>query len=495
MPIETGPRSIYRNLCSEDDPPRSVAICPQRRCVAFGCSSGIELHWIDALTGQDLNRWFPLTVPSDYLYFLPPRRSVDSAKKLRLISSAASPSERPAIAERQTGGRSRTSPYWEGLTRSLSQVDDPDCSEIIRSSMFRYPEIGRRVPSGRMDVSDHYRAIPLSDGYHVLFTDPTTGLLCLGSDAPVGGPTKLLRKIWFEGPPGQGSPIAYVGGSDLSSGVRVVATYGTREQQSIWFFTVPHDIFLDSQNGSASLLGTTFTKLTSTQSSLEAQWAPWWPDGLQEWFDHAPNPGAGTYPRSVWPVKIRGQQVGTCKGLVDVAIASCPEMPVWAFSKDGTATCWKMDTGSSDEMRKHFVARDGRVKEINSDIDSSMTRSDFPTPEILEPPLPLFQETLDGTVSWYGDSFRRDSRRNVPVPCQHCMDPGIDADGDVVMTDFDPSDHEISVEEVEHVRDIRSLEYEVFRDEMRRLERRLMATSHETIDEVFGIIRLELEIY
>jgi hypothetical protein len=35
MSIETGPRSLYRNICSDDDPPRSVAICPQRRCVAL----------------------------------------------------------------------------------------------------------------------------------------------------------------------------------------------------------------------------------------------------------------------------------------------------------------------------------------------------------------------------------------------------------------------------------------------------------------------------
>lgn len=56
VPIESGTSTFYRNLCSEDDPPRSVAICPQRRCVAFGCSAGIELHWIDALTGQSLSR-------------------------------------------------------------------------------------------------------------------------------------------------------------------------------------------------------------------------------------------------------------------------------------------------------------------------------------------------------------------------------------------------------------------------------------------------------
>jgi hypothetical protein len=56
IPIKSGTTTIYRHLCAEDDPPRSVSICPQRRCVAFGCSAGIELHWIDALTGQSLSR-------------------------------------------------------------------------------------------------------------------------------------------------------------------------------------------------------------------------------------------------------------------------------------------------------------------------------------------------------------------------------------------------------------------------------------------------------
>lgn len=93
MPTEASPPTLYTLICSPDDPPRSIAICPQRRCVAFGCSSGIELHWIDALTGEDLNRWFPLTAPSDHLYFLPPRTGVDSAKKLRLVSSQGTPRE------------------------------------------------------------------------------------------------------------------------------------------------------------------------------------------------------------------------------------------------------------------------------------------------------------------------------------------------------------------------------------------------------------------
>lgn len=170
IPVETGPCIIYRHLCSDDDPPRSVSICPQRRCAAFGCSAGIELHWVGALTGQYLNRWFPLTAPSDFLYFLPPRPRVDSAKRLRLISIAAHPSDRPSICRRFFSSRPTLSLFWRS---------------------FGFENRGPSYASGAANC-DHYRAVPLSDGYHVLFTDPASSKLFLGSDAPLGGPTKLL---------------------------------------------------------------------------------------------------------------------------------------------------------------------------------------------------------------------------------------------------------------------------------------------------------------
>lgn len=56
VPIQLGARRFYKNLCSIRDPPQSVAICPQRQCVAFGCKTGVELHWIDALRGTTLSR-------------------------------------------------------------------------------------------------------------------------------------------------------------------------------------------------------------------------------------------------------------------------------------------------------------------------------------------------------------------------------------------------------------------------------------------------------
>ena len=47
---DLGERATFRNICSRSDPPLSVAICPHKRCVAFGARIGIELHWVDGLT-------------------------------------------------------------------------------------------------------------------------------------------------------------------------------------------------------------------------------------------------------------------------------------------------------------------------------------------------------------------------------------------------------------------------------------------------------------
>jgi hypothetical protein len=219
VPAESGGYTFYRHLCSEDDPPRSVSICPQRRCIAFGCSAGIELHWIDALTGQSLSRWFPLTAPSDWLYFLPPRPGFESAKKLRLISSAAHPEDWPAISRQFFLGRSTTNSFWGSLGFE---------------SAFRHPG----SPS-----CDHYNAIPLSDGHHILFVDPVGGKLTFGCDAPLGGPMKLLRKVVFLPPEGETRPKLYSASADLSHGVSVVVTYGDK----IVFYRVPSDICRQSQ--------------------------------------------------------------------------------------------------------------------------------------------------------------------------------------------------------------------------------------------------------
>ncbi|KAK5943266.1 hypothetical protein PMZ80_004273 [Knufia obscura] len=92
---------------------------------------------------------------------------------------------------------------------------------------------------------DHYRAVPISDGAHMLFTDPATGLLCLGSDAPLGGPTKLMRKVCMippesHAPEGASALTCYQAGYDVRWGVRVVAAY---EDGRIILYNIPIDCF------------------------------------------------------------------------------------------------------------------------------------------------------------------------------------------------------------------------------------------------------------
>lgn len=46
----TGPAArqdlVYRNVCTSEDPPCSIAISSLRQCVAFGCRGGMELYWV-----------------------------------------------------------------------------------------------------------------------------------------------------------------------------------------------------------------------------------------------------------------------------------------------------------------------------------------------------------------------------------------------------------------------------------------------------------------
>lgn len=293
IPIESGSSTFYHHLCADEDPPRSVAICPQRQCVAFGCSAGIELHWIDAPTGQSLSRWFPLTAPSDYLYFLPPRPGVESAKKLRLISSAAHPTDRPALTRKFHVPRPTLSAFW---------------------ASFGMDTTGGRP--GRHS-SDHFRAVPLSDGHHVLFLDPAQGNLYLGCDAPFGSETKLLRKMLLV-PPDRTShiPQLYTAAEDLTWGPRVVASYNG----VIVLYSIPPDMFHLSR---AEQMSESQVLYTSTHHETNS-------DSWLQWLgqDYGPSRPERS---PVWPILIHGTRIGECKGVRELAVYTEPQLTVWAF--------------------------------------------------------------------------------------------------------------------------------------------------------------------
>ncbi|POR38101.1 F-box domain-containing protein [Tolypocladium paradoxum] len=342
-------------------------------------------------------RWFPLSSPSDFLYFLPARRGIDTAKKLRLISSAAglgNPLE--SLSDIVQGfsalllGSSGTA-VMSLVNTAQGQPSIQDMHSIIslpgqapRTRPIDFLEGGssdasffRKVSAGS---ADHYRAVPLSDGYHILFTDPLTGNLCLGTDAPVGSLTRLLRKVWFRPPAGVTLPvpILYAAGADTRHGVRVVATFSAggpvgspeseAEGQIVVFYTVPPDLFHDL---SPAIFQPLADQLDETGRRRVS--ASWHLDERYRAIDIFSEPFQNS---AVYPIDISGQPVAMCSNLTEIALDSSPEMIIWAFSAEGWAKTWAVDSGSFGPYMRTAVQRDGSVRRVDNDGDVAMAGSD-----------------------------------------------------------------------------------------------------------------------
>lgn len=332
MPIESGTSTFYRHLCSEDDPPRNVSICPQRRCVAFGCSAGIELHWIDALTGQSLSRWFPLTSPSDHLYFLSPRPGFESAKKLRLISSAAHPQDRPAIS-RKLFNNPTIGSFWGSL--------------------------GFESRSRQAQSCDHYHAVPLSDGHHVLFIDPSNDRLTLGCDAPFGGPSKLLRKVVFNPPGEQVVPRIYRAAADMSSGAQIAVVYG----DTVMLYSLPVEVLDLSRLEQAAESWEVYSAPPFSPAGRHRDhWLNWWDEPVA--VAPATRPEMENY-SPIWPVTVSGTEIGRFAGICELAVQMRPDVLVWAFTYTSLCRTWRLRNFVDPLVRSRLVIdRSGLPNEV-----------------------------------------------------------------------------------------------------------------------------------
>ena len=352
--------TYYHQICSDEDPPRSVAMCPKRSCVAYGCSRGIELHWIDALTGQDLSRWFPLTGPSDHLYFLPPRDGLDSPRRLRLISSAAHPTQRHDIAMK--------------FMAKVIQVDPNLTNSFWGTIGF---EASLPTIAGIVSDHDHYRAVPMSDGIHIMFADPDTGLLTLGSDTPAGDARRLTRKIIFL-PPTEGAiPLVYASTLDSTGSPKIVCGFG----DEIVLYSVPSDVLEMSRKAQKPCC------LSEADLKQAREWMRFWPKNDIP----ANHPGATdpTYidnpqPRAVFPLSLRGVPVGLLRGLQELSInTKTKRVTIWAFAANGDASVWQLDDGTpGSALTQRSVGRDGRVlASFTVDPDGDVLMQD-PTPAV-----------------------------------------------------------------------------------------------------------------
>ncbi|KAL8828805.1 MAG: hypothetical protein Q9191_002375 [Dirinaria sp. TL-2023a] len=409
IPVERGPRSIYSNVCSPEDPPRNVAICPQRRCVAFGCSAGIEIHWTDPSDGQNKTRWFPLVNPSDYLHFIPPRAGVDTLNRLRLASSVAHPSEQTALltkfAPQMLEGR-QDEMAWECTS---NMAFDP-CKE-----------------SPLTDQPNHYHAVPLSDGYHVLFTDVETGEVCLGSERPDADTSgsKFAKRAILQTANMNAVPKCYAAATELSWGVRIAVGYSNG---CVWLFSVPRDMFVAS---------------CSEAEHTQLEWLDQY-DTYEGKKEHAETSnGALTI---AWPMLIRGIEVAQVNELENVCVdASNGSVAVWGFSADGFLRRWDISSRLNISVRKLTVLSNGDIVGDEDDDGDWIMKNAPWVPSYTATP-PGYDGTNSATsfqtapnTSWQGISRRslENQASNVDSGYASATDGGSERDSGIDMMDTD----------------------------------------------------------
>ncbi|CAF9926133.1 MAG: hypothetical protein HETSPECPRED_006268 [Heterodermia speciosa] len=370
----------FYNICSADNPPISVAISPQRPCVAFGCSTGIDLRWKDPLSRREQNRWLRSDTSNEYLYFWPSRQG-DTSRQLRLISSVAPPDEKAEILERlapKEGEERENAQLWES-TGDLG-FHDPSQADRNRPS--------------------YYKSKPCSDGLHVIFLDAESGNVCLAmedQDAEAGG-ERFSRMAVFVRQGGQRfKPTCYAVATELSWGPRVVVGY---DDGSLFIFSVPADIFL--------------------AGSGNDHW-----NWLETWDAYAvTNEGGSDF--AVWPLEVKGVRVGHVDGLLDVAVqGDAGTVTVWAFSSLKKGFSWRIDTGRARPLRKLRVVNDEsglRVEDDGKDVEMGDA--------------PAFRRPsgfLDGTTSFV------DSARGTATSDISMQDVSEDDEGYFSANDDDPT--------------------------------------------------------
>ncbi|KAL3435533.1 hypothetical protein BDV09DRAFT_194751 [Aspergillus tetrazonus] len=357
-------RHFFYDVCSVHDPPLSISICPGYRCVAFGSESGIELRWVDQETNIDCRKYLPMSQPSEILHFMPNR--LDTPLEFRLISSLAGPGVEGCGCQTLSAGELHPSCPFHTM------------KEDVQTFSRWAPERKDQVGLVRTTQCHHYRAVPVNDGIHLLFVEPRSGYLCIGSDAPLDGPTCLTRALVcvppFKNNTPNGSqdapvPTVFASGSDLSWGLRIVAAYGNR----LVFYSVPLDVFnvlkkeRERQGDGVmadSDLARDFFLIQQVDSphreSLTSNQNEDWEFLLSVSY----RPTA-----MMWPFKIYGKEIGRVQNVVEISLQSSHGgARIWAFSASGETNIIDVDTFTSASQdaskfpcKSFTIGSDGRI--------------------------------------------------------------------------------------------------------------------------------------
>lgn len=400
LPLQAKLQSTHYNVGTADCPPRSVAICPHRSYVAFGSSSAIEIHNNDRSAKQNVRR-FALSTPSDYIYFLPPGDANDPRRKLRLISAASISDCHAGSLQDVLGGLGlNENDFTPQVPVIISRLETSELEEdalnvytIMEQQLFaslgpfanqrrEWTRTERILPRPRLATADNYRAVPLSDGSHILFTDPKTRYLSLVCDDPKWSRAGVVTKVKFVPPAAacESAPLMYAVGRDLAHGVRIAAVFPTTRwteglgfqpgEQILAFYTLPPDMFRD--------ISSTNSLLSLVDSQGEHQWAHWWltlQHTVQPYLK-AKHSGLKSKdnpnPRPKYPIDVHGQVVAVCSGIVDLSVGLGPDMMIWAYGREGLARCWALNTGDTRLVRRHAILSDGSMRKVDGDGDLTM---------------------------------------------------------------------------------------------------------------------------
>lgn len=173
----------------------------------------------------------------------------------------------------------------------------------------------------------------------------------MGCDAPLGGPTKLLRKILFL-PPDSNSqlPRIYTSAFDMSWGARVAVAFG----EMIMLYSIPPDICnLSRIEQKVESWDMYRTPPFSNEGRMADHWLNWWdePHPSSRWGNHP-----------VWPIAIRGAEIGSLKGVSELAIHTTPDITIWGFTSDFRCKTWQLRNSTEPVPSLHrYVCHSGIV--------------------------------------------------------------------------------------------------------------------------------------
>lgn len=249
------------------------------------------------------------------------------------------------------------------------------------------------------NIRDHYRPVPLGDGDHILYTDPRTGTLSLGSDATGGSLDRLICKAHFRPPMDTTStlPVVYTALSDTRFGVCVMATFSvgsggydslgedilTRpinsdpsissetDKQMIVFYMIPPYVLSVISHGLCRqhcMNATEHDENGSLLVEIDSR-----PKGSCNEIDSEVD---GFAQVTTYPLEIRGLPVAICCNLVELALDSGADIILWAFCEQGWARAWALRVSHQDTPHRTVVEASGSLRQVDSKGDYNMTEEE-----------------------------------------------------------------------------------------------------------------------